>query len=257
MLFRSGVASNWCGTGVLPITGVYNCNQPSAYIQLSGADDVTMSFNRDKVGQDSAYNIAFWGSDNGFGYGMNTQTNVLKTKPACAIRNNTPLVLLPTISAQALNQGAQSTVPFQVEIECENLMKSGTASDQTAIAFLANTNAYQQAVNMGIANDKVTEYLLSDEYGTDSQLATGVGIQLMNNANQKKMYFQNPNLPTGGGESSGWYPVLDGKPENLGETVADHAMHRQEYLAILKALPGYQATPGKIKATATIVVKVQ
>lgn len=253
----TGATSWYCGTGTLPTTGSYSCNQPSAYIQLGGSDDVYMSFARDKIGQDSATSFNFWGSDNGFGYGMNTTANVLKTMPSCAVRNNTPLVILPTISAQALNQGEAAHAPFQVDIECENLMKSGTAAGQTAIAFQANTNAYNQAINMGLVHSETTEYLLSDQYGLDNQLASGVGIQLFNTSNQKQMLFQNPNAPTGGGESAGWYPVLDGQPQNLGETVANHAMHRQEYQAVLKALPGHQATPGKVKSTATIVVKVQ
>jgi type 1 fimbria pilin len=254
----SGATTAYCGKGQLPTTGSYSCNQPNAYIQLSGESNVYMPFSRDQAGEDSAQFYRFWGSDNGFGYGLNTLSNTLSTQPACVVRNNTPLVMLPIISAQALNQGQSDQVPFQVEIECENLVSSGTATGQTAIAFQPDSNAYQRAVDMGLSNAQGSvSHLLSDDYGQDTQLAQGVGIQISNTANQHTMWLQNPTAITGGGAANGWYPVLEGQPQHLGETVSEHGMYMQNYQAELKALPDQQATPGRVKATATIVVKVQ
>ena len=254
-----GATSHYCGTGALPTTGSYgSCNQPSAYIQLSGESSVYMPFGRDQIGEDSAQFYRFWGSDNGFGYGLNTAANTLSAQPACVVRNNTPLVTLPTISAQALNQGQSDPVPFQVQIECENIVSSGTAKGQTAIAFQPHSNAYQHAVDLGLSNTQgAVSHLLSDAYGQDTQLAQGVGIQISNSTNQQAMWLQQPTAITGGGAANGWYPVLEGQPQYIGETVGEHGMYMQSYQAELKALPNQTATPGRVKATATIVVKVQ
>ena len=255
----TGASSAYCGTGKLPTTGSYSCNQPSAYIQLSGTNQVSIPFAHDQAGEDGAQHYRFWGADNGFGYGLNTTANTLTTTPACAVRNNTPLVTFPTVSAQEYNNAGQSSAQLQVQIECENLVKSGTATGQTAITFQANSHAYTIASELGLvaANGGGAEYLVSDQYGQDEQLASGIGIQLFNPANGKNMLFSSPDVTLGGGEKQGWYPVLEGQPEQLGATIADHSMYMQNYQAILKALPGQKVTPGKVKATATIVVKVQ
>ena len=254
----SGAASSYCGNGTLPTTGNYICNQPSAYIQLSGTSQVTMTnFYRDMAGEDSAYNIDFWGSDNGFGYGMNTTANSLTRIPACVIRQVHPLITFPNISAQALNGGTSTGAIFPVRVECENIAKSGTASGQVALGFQASEHSYQVTTDLGFVNSSGgAKYVVSDDYGRDDSLASGVGIELSNPDGNKAMLFLSPNATTGGGENKGWYPVLEGMTHPYDE-VQDHFQVSKMYRVSLTALPGQKATAGKVKATVNIQVKVQ
>ena len=70
------------------------------------------------------------------------------------------------------------------------------------------------------------------------------------------MLFMPPSASTGGGESAGWYPVLDGEAIEISNETGDH-IYQQSYRAILEALPGQTVRPGLFSATATVVIKVQ
>ncbi len=251
-------ASNWCGIGTLPLTGSYTCTQPSGYIQLAGTDNVTFGFAHDNIGDDSAYNFRFWGAYNGFGYRI-ASTSSLGNAATCVARSATPTVNFNSISSAALLNGSSTEANFNVQVECSDSAISGTASNQTAIGFQPSSGAFKAAQNLGLVlSNGAVQYLVSDDYGTDTNLAEGVGISLRNAGNGKNMIFLNQfGLVLGGGEAAGWYPVLDGTPSKIGSEQTGYNSYLQTYTAILKTLPGQMVKPGKVKATATVVVKVQ
>ncbi|SPL70810.1 fimbrial protein [Acinetobacter stercoris] len=245
-------------SGVTP-TGVTDyCRKPSAYIQLSGENSVLFDFNRDYQNTDSNTNTSFF-SANAIPFGFYTSNTTLTNSPTCVARNATPLVTFPPISKTELENGSKVPAVFNVEIECSNSMVSGTGANQTAIGFQVSDGAYQAASKLGLisATNGSVNYLLSDEYGTNSDIATGVGIKLYNAASNKEMVFLNQLGITGGGEAAGWYPVLQGTPYLIGSASSGYTSYLQHYRAELIALPDMNITPGKIKATATVLVKVQ
>lgn len=252
---ETGSNSNYCTAMVA--TGIYSCNQPNSYIQLSGDAKVSFKFNHDMPGQDSNTNYSFWGADNGFGYALRGSGSLVKAE-TCAVRNVTPNVYLPLISSAELQQGLSSQADFRVEIECSDQATSGVGDLHTAIGFQVSDTAYLAATSLSqVQATGAVEYLLSDQYAIAPNIATGVGIRLINSSNQKKMQFLRPMSNVGGGEAAGWYPILDGKPQNLGSIESGYQRYSQNYTAILEAIPKQIIRPGLVKATATVVVKVQ
>ena len=249
-----GSNSNACNR--MGSSGLYDCQQPNSYLQLSGDANVGFDFAHDYVGEDSSLQHRFMSDNNGFAYGLH-HTGPLTRTETCVARNATPLIQFPTMSALHLQQGESAQADFSVTIECSDQVHSGTDSGQTAIAFEISNNAYAVAQNLGLlqANGAVN-YLLSDQYQSNSDLAQGVGIRLKNAISGKQILFTHPATGLGGGESLGWYPVLEGA-SRVGRLQSGYSSYLQNYTAILEALPGLNVTPGKIKATATVVVKVQ
>lgn len=91
-----------------------------------------------------------------------------------------------------------------------------------------------QGVNLINAQGGVMA-LVSDNYGFDATLATGVGITLRNSVTQQPMVFVAQPGITGigpSGENVGWYPVLrDAK--NLGPSVSGYTHYLHSYTAVL------------------------
>ena len=234
-----------------------SCNQPSAYIQLGGNSNVTFyGWTPDKEGADSNSSFNFWAGF-GIGYGLNTSSSTLTQAQTCVARNATPTVNFPSIAAAQLRSGATAEAQFNVEIECSNTAVSGTATDQVAIGFQPSNSAYLNAQNLNLTNaNGSSNYLISDDY-TNTQSAKGVGIKLQNANTQTDMLFLNQYAISGGGQSAGWYPVLDGNPSQTGSQQAGYTSYMQQYRAILQKLPNEDPKPGKVKASATVVVKVQ
>ncbi len=237
-------------------TATTYCNQPSAYIQLGGNSKVDFPWVTDKEGADS--NTSYWFFyAYGIGYGLNTGASNVSQSPTCVARNATPTVNFQSIAAAQLRSGSAAEANFNVEIECSNSANSGTNTNQVAIGFQPSNAAYQNAQSLNLINaNGSSNYLVSDDYN-NSLSAKGVGIKLQNASTRKDMIFLNQYAISGGGESAGWYPVLEGNPINTGSQQAGYTSYMQQYKAILQKLPNEDPKPGKVKASATVVVKVQ
>ena len=103
--------------------------------------------------------------------------------------------------------------------------------------------------------------LVSDNYETAPSLAKRVGINLSNTATKSKLVFlgqpdYSSSTPWASGTNSGWYLVLDGA-QPIGASVAGYRYYQQQYTAVLSKIPGETVTPGKVYATAYVMVKVQ
>ncbi|CCG86019.1 fimbrial protein [Erwinia piriflorinigrans] len=260
----SAAASMFCGSGngglgFAGSTGTnYTCNQPNAYIQLSGESNVSFSFGRDKPGEDSAYRFNFWFASNGIGYGMRASNSLFQTS-SCVARNVTPVVILPGISAARLQSGESTSADFSVQIECSNAASSGVNSMQTAIGFQVSYGAWSAAQRLGLVNSSGgVSYLVSDNYYA-SDMAKGVGIALRNSQGTNMNFVGQAgtlSMTTPGGNAAGWYPVLNGS-NAIGNNATGYTTYNQSMTARLVKLPGADVTPGKVYATAYVVVKMQ
>lgn len=251
---RTGSGSNWCTTAMAPSSGpdIYNytCIQPNGYIQFRGGGIAS-----DTVGSDSNTNYWFWGAANGVAFGMRSAASISYTA-TCVARNVTPVVTFEPITASALNQGMTRSSDFTIDLECSNTTSSGTETNQTALGIQVAQSAYTQAQSLGlVTSGGGVSHLVSNGYGTDSSVATGVGISLHNASNGTAMNFLGWSS-TGTGASGGWYPVLAGA-SSTGSSTSGYTTYSQTITATLSALPGLTAKPGKVNATAYVLVKVQ
>lgn len=257
----NSAVSNYCaglgtkGLGYASATGTqYICGQPSSYIQFVGP-----GLTHDNEGDDSASHYAFWGAYNGFGYTLNNGI-VLSNNATCAVKNLTPRVIFPTMSIQELLAGGTREADISVQIECNYDVLSGITKGQTAIGIQVSPGAYLAAQKLNLVNVQGgVSALVSDNYGLDPRLATGVGITLKNGTTREPMVFVGqPGLTGSGlsGEKAGWHPVLKDS-KLIGPSIEDYVSYSHTYTATLQQLPGLVAKPGRVSATAYVLVKIQ
>ena len=135
-------------------------------------------------------------------------------------------------------------------------MVSGTADSQTAMGFLPRPANVNTAVNLGltVSGGAAVTHLVSDGYGTDKNVAKGVGIRLYNSRGMS-LNLLSTLVNTGQGALYGWYPVLDDA------SVISNANGVWEFTttlyASLEALPHEQITAGKFNATLQVIIQVQ
>lgn len=248
---KSGSGSNYCGSQAAESGSgnySYTCTQPNGYIQFKGP-----GYQSDPVGSDSNTNYVFWGAKNGVGFGMRSAASISYTA-TCVARNVTPLVTFMPVTAQELNNGMTRENEFRIDLECSDQAVSGVASNQTALGIQASATAYAKAAELGLlTGSQGVTHLVSNGYGTDPSVATGVGIAL--NDNGKSMNFLGSEM-AGSGNAGGWYPVQESATAN-GSSASGYTNYTKTITAVLKALPGQKAMPGSVNATAYVLVKVQ
>ncbi|WP_236722684.1 fimbrial protein [Pantoea latae] len=262
----AGGVSNYCGYRSSDLTygmastsstASYSCIQPNGYVTFKGP-----GISSDPIGSDSAYNYATWGTGRWIAMGMGTApVSTLSYNVTCVARNVTPLVLFPMISQQALTNGATAQSQFTITLECDNAAVSGVSSGATALGLQVPYESYVLAKNRGLVNasDGVS-YLLSEGYGTDANVATGVGISLSNAATGTSMNFlgwsacTRSGCPTG--NDAGWYSVLNGA-SSAGSAAEGYTTYHTVLTATLSRLPGETVTSGKVNAKAYVWVRVQ
>lgn len=259
-------ASNYCGysasnplRGMASTTGNsnYTCNQPNGYVTFQGPGIAS-----DPIGSDSATNYATWGSGRWNAMGMGTTPiSSLSYTATCVARNVTPLVILPKITVNQLTAGQTAQAQFTINIECDNAAVSGIGTNGTALGLQVSYESYALAQQLGLVNASGgVSHLLSNGYGTDSSVASGVGITLSNSSNGTPMNFVGWVRCGAGqcpqGNNAGWYPVLNGASSG-GSTAAGFTHYTTQLTATLSRLPGQTVTAGKVDAKAYVWVKVQ
>jgi len=244
-----------------PVTNLYTCVQPSSYIQLAGSikhGPGHIGIQHDMEGEDHNDHYQFWWVDNGFGYGMRGATS-FTSAPTCVARSATPHVQFPGISVNDLNAGKSATANLSVQLECSSNAISGTGRNETAIGLQASPGALAAAQRLNLVNARGgVRYLLPDEYGAPG-VAQGVGIRLVRAADNADVYFLGRGTP-GGRTNAGWNPFLRGASMSGLSSQPGYSHWNIDFNAILEALPkatGETITPGKVRATAHVLVKVQ
>ncbi|EMH4164726.1 fimbrial protein [Pluralibacter gergoviae] len=251
--------NNTDGSGIRfakPGGAIYSCIQPNSYIQLSSDNKDIIEPAHDLPGEDSATNYKFWLANNGFGYGMRTGSS-LYNNPTCVARSADPLVVLPTMSVADLAAGMSSSASFSVRVECSDSASSGVADTQTAMGFQVSEGAFAAAQTLGLVNGSGgVSALVSDSYFADG-VAKGVGITLAHSgAPAAPLIFLGQPAASGGGESAGWYPVMQGATK-AGSTVDGYSYYTYSLIATLRRLNNMEIKAGKVHATAYVLVKMQ
>ncbi|WP_321847744.1 fimbrial protein [Burkholderia diffusa] len=252
-----------CPNGGNQSTGAWAESQPFAYNAFRGGASGTIPASGLFVGADSATNYSGWYGD--WPAAINPYGNITVRRAAtCAVTNTTPMILFPTMSVSELTQGGSRQLPITVRIECQSVTPSGmsafvsgTAANQTALGILAAPANVQQAINAGLkTSGSAVTYLLSNGYGTDPAVATGVGVALSRPGGAALNFLSNQYVTTGG-TADGWDPVLnDATAES---TVNGQTSYTRVFYATFKAFaPGSTpVTAGRYQATAQVIVRVQ
>jgi len=255
----SGGGRFGCSTNAAPSpTGTpYTCREPNAYIQLHGP-----IIKHDEAGDDHATKYLFWGAYNGIAYTL-TGAATLSNTPTCAVHSATPHVRFATTHVQQLQDWTEIPAGFSIVVDCDHAAESGINDHQTAIGLQVSPGAFAaaQRPELRLVNDRHgVEYLLSDQYGDDPGLARGVGIRLYGPEGDVRKFVGHPGTVGKGlghpwGAEAGWYPVAQGASPVGG--ASDGQRLQLNFSARLVRLPGHDVTPGKVHATAHVLVKVQ
>jgi len=233
----------------------YDCQFPNAYIQLAGYGS---GREHDLEGEDHNTRHKFWRADNGFAYRLYGAATLL-TRTSCAVRNATPHVKFPPVTLAQMQAGREVSVPFNVQIECNNAAPSGTGRNQVTIGIQVSPGAWRAAQTLNLVNGAGgVAALVSDQYGLDAALAQGVAIKLKNADTGNALLFAGQGNTTGGNPiSAGWYPIRRGSQKVGASDTEGYSHYQRHFIATLHKLPGQTVTAGRIHATGYVVVKVQ
>jgi hypothetical protein len=245
-------------------TGVWAETQPVAYVAFVGGASGTIIKGNLAVGADAGVNFSTWyamwpGSINPY------NTVIVRRTATCAVTNTTPAVLFPTMMSSELAHGASKQAQITIQMQCQSTtpsgmtaFTSGTAANQTSLGILAAPANAQAAVAAGLKTSGTgVTYLLSDGYGTDPSVATGVGVALTR-PNGTALNFLSNQYVTTGGAKDGWDPVLNDATAN-GPANGGIRTYTRTINATFKAFaPGTTpVTAGRYNATAQVIVRVQ
>jgi hypothetical protein len=254
-----------CPSGAVAAgTGTWVETQPAAYSAFGGGASGTIIKGNVTAGADSNTNFSTWytmwpGAINPY------NTVIVRRTATCAVTNTTPIVLFPTMTASDMMQGVSKQVPITIQMQCQSTTPSGmtafvsgTSANQTALGILAAPTNAQAAVAAGLKTSGTgVTYLLSDGYGTDPGVATGVGVAL-SRPNGSALNILTNQYATTGGAAAGWDPVLNDAIVD-GPAVGGITSYTRTINATFKAFApaSTRVTPGRYDATAQIIIKVQ
>ncbi len=226
--------------------GTYAHPGPAGYIAFGGPG---ISYPADGADSQTSYPgwYLYWPGI------INLYSNVaIRRSKACRFNSVTPTVLFPTISTEEINNGGSRTANIDITYQCQSGYTAGVSAGQNAVGFQVSSGSYSAALAEGLTTTgSGLTYLLSNQYGVDSNVATGVGIRLEREGTTLN-WLSDANVMTGG-NADGWYK-LNGTQVATGD-VADS--YQESFSAILEALPGQTATPGKVYAQAQVFIRVQ
>ncbi|RQH05523.1 fimbrial protein [Paraburkholderia dinghuensis] len=245
-------------------TGTWAYIGPLGYVAFAGGASGTIVSQGLAAGVDAGTSWPGWyGSWPGSFAAYNTV--IVRRAATCAVTNATPTVLFPTATIVGLTQGQSTQVPVTIQMQCQttkpsnlSAFASGTAANQTALGVLAQPANAQSAIDAGLTTTgSGVTYLLSDGYGTDSSVATGVGVAL-SRPNGTALNFLTNQYVTTGGAKDGWDPVLNDATAN-GAASGGITTYTRTINATFKAFaPGVTpVTAGRYNATAQVIVRVQ
>ena len=189
----------------------------------------------------------------------------IRRTSTCVVTNATPLVSFPLITVDELNRGVTRQLPVTIRMQCQTIPPSGmdaffsgTAANQTALGILVQPANAQAAVKARLTTSgSAVTYLLSDNYGTDPSVATGVGVALTRPGGGALNFLTNQYV-TMGGAKDGWYPILI---DTIGSGLPGPglASFSRQITATFKAFAPktVPVTPGRYNATAQVIIRVQ
>ena len=233
----------------------YTCPQPNAYTVFVGPgwndhQDIT-------PGSDSYSNYGGFGYSNWIGFGMvySAANKFSQSSWGCRVLNYTNPVFLPQVTIRDLKSGVKTGADFTVTYRCggpsveDAIHKdAGVGPGKISVAF--QTNNPRPANAPGDA--QWMPYLVSDNYG-QAGYASNVGIAITASGSDTPFGFIRSSYTDD--YTKGWFSLLTGeasRSSNSDRQVDITSRYFASY-AILNAAD--TVTPGRVDATAHIVVR--
>nr|WP_165583219.1 fimbrial protein [Dyella soli] len=214
----------------------------------------------------------------------------LRRQSTCAVTSVTPVVVFPSTTVAALNSGGSNTQNFTLNFNCQtgaitnttwaDTAGSGscgtwsynnaavcTTSSGTTVGFLPSVGAVaaaQRFSSLKVGGSTGLTYLLSDQYpaaGVNNGIARGVGIQILRNSSAINLLSVDNTAGNASkvtdttANNAGWYKLVDVATTSLGGN--NYSETFQAKLVKLPAATGETVTPGKVYATAQVLIRVQ
>lgn len=233
----------------------YKCTQPNGYTVFVGP-----GWNDDRKitpGSDSATNYDGFGYSNWIGFGMVYSPANTFTQSAwgCRVLDYTNPVILPKVTVSDLKSGVKTGRDFEITYRCGGPLinalinqTAGVGPDKISVAFRTTNPRPANAPG----DSQWMPYLVSDHYGQDGY-ASNVGIAITASGSDTPFGFIT-NAYTDD-YTKGWFSLLTGevnRARNSNSQVDITSRYFASY-AILNAAD--TVTPGKVDATAYIVVR--
>ncbi|MBD9680650.1 fimbrial protein [Pseudomonas sp. PDM18] len=231
----------------------YLYTQPAGYIAIKGP-----GLAYPIVGQTHISNYPGWHYNWPGAIGLYNKMT-LKRYPTCAVTNVTPNVVFPSISIGEINAGANREMPFQVDFKCQTGVINSTAANGTALGIKVSAGALAASSGLGLINaNGGLSYLVSDRYGQPG-VAQGVGIRLLRDGSAMNLLANEDSAKGSNAAAVGWYPAIGSASNKTGE-VSGISQYTETFRARLEKLSlGTMptVTPGRVEATAQVVIRVQ
>jgi type 1 fimbria pilin len=242
------------------------CGQPNGYINLLGTGGYVVP-----VGKDSNTNI--WAWDYSIPVGLNgSPSATFSYTPSCVIRTATAYVSFPTITISQLKAGETASRNFDVNLECDNTINPVISTSSVSVGLQPSISAFNHAKTLGLidASTGGITHLVSDDYGAPG-MAEGVGITLKNaDGNAVNFVSWEGCIPVNSGSTSycpkysnlaqlraaGWDPVMSASTQVSANTATATTVYRKSYTATLGRINNLEPTAGRVKATATVLVRL-
>lgn len=241
------------------------CGQPNGYINLLGTGGYQVN-----VGTDSNNNI--WAWDFSVPVGLNGGPSAtFSYTPSCVVKTVTPYVMFPTVTIAQLQSGEKISRNFDVVLECDNTINKSISTAAVSIGLQPSLAAFNHAQTLGLIDSTSggVTYLVSDNYSA-ANMAKGVGITLKNSdGNSINFVSWLGCIPVSSGSTSycprynnlaqqrlaGWDPIMSASSQIGSDAVNATTSYRKTYVSTLSKINNMTPTAGKIKATATVLIR--
>ncbi|MDF0604181.1 fimbrial protein [Neisseriaceae bacterium TC5R-5] len=200
-----------------------------------------------------AYAYAYVGSINYSGM------VAVRRAASCKINTVTPYIRFPTLTVSQLNNGQTAREPLDIIFDCQpnraglsTFNSSSVDSGGTAMAIMVPYDKAMLSLNNLSVTSAGIPYLIADNYGSPG-ITQGVGVSLSRQSDGVAVYFA---MPTSIG-NFGWLPVLDGAIQVLTTGPGGDIYYRKTLNATFGKIPGKTVTPGRYRAQAEVLIRVQ
>lgn len=234
----------------------YKCPQPNGYTVFVGPG---WNDNRNITvpGADSNTNWDGFSNWNWIGFGMQySSANIFQqTRWGCRVLNYTNPVVLPPVTASGLKSGIKTGSNFNITYRCGGPVinsyirrAAGVGPDKISVAFRTNNPLPPHAPG----NSQWMPYLVSDNYGQDGY-ASNVGINVTVSGSDNSIGFITNAYSDD--YTKGWFSPLAGETGRVQNSQIQVDITSQYFASYAVLSPDAPVTPGKVDATAYIVVR--
>lgn len=234
----------------------YSCPQPNGYTVFVGPG-WNDNQNITTPGADSNTNWGGFSNWNWIGFGMqySSANTFQQTNFGCRVLNYTNPVTLPPVTASRLASGVKTGSNFNITYRCGGPFINtaiqriaGVGPDKISVAFKSNTSKLPDAPG----DPQWSPYIISENYD-QSGYASNVGIAVTVSGSDTPIGFIRSEYSDD--FTKGWFSPLAGETGRMQNGPSQVDITSQYFASYVVLKPDAPVKPGKVDATAYIVVR--